>query len=105
MQLYLSPDPPFLRIQVPVDEVYRLSSYFQASKAHLVETCDSWKQAHSFSYRMIADLKAQLAALDIPIGDVGQTSEQGAGDRTESLPAEDEAEDEEDGNDDDEDDE
>ena len=92
-------------IQVPIDEVSRLSSCFQASKTHLVETCDTWRQAHNFSCRMIADLKAQLAALDIPIGDVGQTSEQGAGDRTESQPAEDEAEDEEDGNDDDEDDE
>ena len=38
---------------------------------------------------MIADLKAQLAALEIPTsGDGGgQTSEQRAGDRTESQPA------------------
>ena len=53
-----------------------------------METCDSWKQAHSFSSRMIADLKAQLAALEIPTGagGGGQTSEQRAGDRTESQP-------------------
>ena len=71
-------------IQVPVDEVSHLSSYFQASKTHLVETCDTWRQAHSFSCRIIADLKAQLAALEIPTdGDDGQTSEQRAEDRTE----------------------
>ena len=62
-----------------------------------METCDSWKQAHSFSCRMIADLKAQLAALEIPTsGDGGgQTSEPRARDGTESQPIEDDAEDSE----------
>ena len=80
--------------QVPVDEVSCLSSYFQASKAHLVETCDSWRQAHSFSARMIADLQAQLAALEIPAGggSGGQTSERQTGDRPEGQPAGDDVE-------------
>ena len=65
-----------------------MSSYFQSSKAHLVETCDSWRQAHSSSARRIADLEAQLAALEIPVdGDSdGQTSSQHTGDRTEGQP-------------------
>ena len=59
---------------------------------------------------MIADLKAQLAALDIPAGgdDGGQTSEQRVGDRTESQltggDVEDSEESEEDKEDDEEDD-
>ena len=72
-----------------------------------METCDTWRQAHNFSCRMIADLKAQLAALDIPTGDAGgQTSERRAGDRTESQPADDaedsaeESEEDEDGDED-----
>ena len=55
-----------------------------------METCDTWRQAHNFSCMMIADLKVQLAALDIPTGDAGgQTSERRAGDRTEGQPADD----------------
>ena len=80
--------------QVPVDEVSRLSSYFQASKAHLVETCDSWRQAHNFLSRMIADLRAQLAAVETPAGggSGGQTSRQHTEDRTEGQPIGGEAE-------------
>ena len=72
----------------------RLSSYFQASKVHLVETCDSWRQAHSSSARRIADLEAQLAALDIPAdGDSdGQTSRRHTEDRAEDQPTGDDAE-------------
>ena len=55
---------------------------------------------------MIADLKAQLAALEIPTGgDGGQTSEPCAGDRTESEPAGGDAEDSEESEEDEEDDE
>ena len=65
-----------------------MSSYFQSSKAHLIETCDSWRQAHSSSARRIADLEAHLAALEIPAGgdSDGQTSSQHTGDRTEGQP-------------------
>ena len=71
-----------------------MSSYFQSSKAHLVETCDSWRQAHSSSARRIADLEAQLAALDIPAGeDSGsQTSRRRTEDRAEDQPTGDDAE-------------
>ena len=68
----------------------------------MVETCDSWRQAHSFSVRMIADLRAQLAAVETPTGrgNGGQTSRQHTEDRTEGQPtvgeAEDSDEDEED---------
>ena len=56
---------------------------------------------------MIADLKAQLAALEIPTGrdGGGQTSEQRAGDGTESQPACGDAEDSEESEEDEEDDE
>ena len=59
-----------------------------------METCDLWRQAHSFSYRVIADLRAQFAALEIPTGGGGggQTSEQHTGDRTEGQPTGDDAE-------------
>ena len=69
-----------------------------------METCDSWKQAHSFSCRMVVDLKAPLAALEIPTGGdgVGQTSEQCAGDRTEGQPTGDDAEDSEESDEDEE---
>ena len=103
MHLCSDSDPLFLLCsQVPVDEVSRLSSYFQASKAHLVETCDSWRQAHSLSARMIADLHAQLATVETPAGrgNGGQTSRQHTEDRTEGQPtggvAEESDEDEED---------
>ena len=71
-----------------------MSSYFQASKAHLVETCDSWRQAHSSSARRIADLEAQLAALETPAGGDGgsQTSRQRTEDRAEGQPTGDDAE-------------
>ena len=79
-----------------------MSSYFQASKAHLVETCDSWRQAHNSSARRIADLEAQLVALEIPAGeDSGsQTSRQ---DRTESQPIRGDAEESDDDDEDEED--
>ena len=53
---------------------------------------------------MIADLKAQLAALEIPTGGdgVGQTSEQRAGDSTESQPTGGDVEDSEESEEDDE---
>ena len=54
----------------------------------MVETCDSWRQAHSSSARRIADLEAQLAAFEISAGeDSGsQTSRQHTEDRTGSQP-------------------
>ena len=78
-----------------------MSSYFQASKAHLVETCDSWRQAHSSSARRIADLEAQLTAFEISTGeDSGsQTSRQ---DRTESQPIRGDAEESDDDDEDEE---
>ena len=53
---------------------------------------------------MIADLKAQLAALEIPTGgdSVGQTSEQRAGDRTEGQPLRGDVEDSEESDEDEE---
>ena len=71
-----------------------------------METCDTWREAHNFSCRMIADLKAKLITLEIPTGgDGGQTSEQRAGDRTESQPIGGDAEDSEESDEDEEDDE
>ena len=59
-----------------------------------METCDSWRQAHSSSARWIADLEAQLAALEIPAGGDGdsQTSRQRTEDRAEGQPTGDDAE-------------
>ena len=81
-----------------------MSSYFQASKAHLVETCDSWRQAHSSSTRRIADLEAQLAAFEISAGeDSGsQTSRQHTEDRTGSQPIRGDAEESDDDDEDEE---
>ena len=71
----------------------------------MVETCDSWRQAHNSSARRIADLEAQLAALDIPAGeDSGsQTSRRRTEDRAEDQPTGDDAEESDDDDEDEED--
>ena len=71
----------------------------------MVETCDSWRQAHSSSARRIADLEAQLAAFEISAGeDSGsQTSRRRTEDRAEDQPTGDDAEESDDDDEDEED--
>ena len=71
----------------------------------MVETCDSWRQAHNSSARRIADLEAQLAAFEISAGeDSGsQTSRRRTEDRAEDQPTGDDAEESDDDDDDEED--